>query len=67
MATWVNVASNSGGRVNLDQTVSLLVSGSATFSVTAHGVDGSSVLVGQDLASAEAARDFIDNLLLNGS
>ncbi len=67
MASWVQTAGNSGGRINLDQTVSLLISGSASFSVTARGADGSSVLVAQDLPSAQAAQDFIDNLLLNGS
>lgn len=67
MANWVKTASNNGGRINLDQTVSLLITGSTTFSVTAHAADGSAAVVAQDLSSAQAAEDFIDNLLLNGS
>lgn len=67
MPTWVRTASNLGGRINLDQTVSLLITGSATFSVTAHGADGTAAVVAQDLSSVQAADDFIDNLLLNGS
>lgn len=67
MPNWVKTVSNNGGRINLDQTVALLISGSATFSVTAHGVDGSAVVVAEDLSSVQAAEDFIDNLLLNGS
>lgn len=67
MPTWVRTASNLGGRINLDQTVSLLITGSATFSVTAHRADGSAAVVAEDLSSVQAADDFIDNLLLNGS
>ncbi|MDQ0829533.1 hypothetical protein QF032_001377 [Streptomyces achromogenes] len=67
MPNWVKTTSNSGGRINLDQTFSLLITGSTTFSVTARAVDGSAGVVAQDLSSVQAAEDFIDNLLLNGS